>query len=85
MTDAPQTPASTAPAIYLRAQFIKDLSFENPRAPASLFAMATLSEPFQLMIKSKITLLLIGSLCVATSSKPKLKNWLSAKLIRRAL
>ena len=39
MTDAPQAPASTAPAIYLRAQFIKDLSFENPRAPASLFAM----------------------------------------------
>ena len=34
------TPApSTAPAIFLRAQYIKDLSFENPRAPASLFAM----------------------------------------------
>lgn len=41
MTDtATQTPAQpTGPAIYLRAQFIKDLSFENPRAPASLFAM----------------------------------------------
>lgn len=39
MTDAPAPAASTAPAIFLRAQFIKDLSFENPRAPASLFAM----------------------------------------------
>lgn len=27
------------PAIFLRAQYIKDLSFENPRAPASLFSL----------------------------------------------
>ena len=39
MTDAPTAPASTRPAILLRAQFIKDLSFENPRAPASLFGL----------------------------------------------
>lgn len=39
MTETPAPTASTAPAIFLRAQFIKDLSFENPRAPASLFAM----------------------------------------------
>lgn len=39
MTDAAQPTPSTAPALYLRAQFIKDLSFENPRAPAILFAM----------------------------------------------
>lgn len=36
-TTAPTPP--TGPAVYLRAQYIKDLSFENPRAPASLFAM----------------------------------------------
>jgi preprotein translocase subunit SecB len=37
---APTAPAAeTRPAIYLRAQYIKDLSFENPRAPASLFSL----------------------------------------------
>ncbi len=44
MTD---TPASTRPAIFLRAQYIKDMSFENPRAPASLF---TLREPPQIEV-----------------------------------
>lgn len=39
MTDTPETSASTRPAIYLRAQYIKDMSFENPRAPQSLFNM----------------------------------------------
>lgn len=39
MTETPATPASDRPALFLRAQYIKDLSFENPRAPASLFAM----------------------------------------------
>ena len=39
MTDAPAPAQGSKPAIYLRAQYIKDLSFENPRAPASLFAM----------------------------------------------
>lgn len=33
MTDTPET----KPALLLRAQYIKDVSFENPRAPASLF------------------------------------------------
>lgn len=37
MTDSSAVDA--APALYLRAQYIKDLSFENPRAPASLFSM----------------------------------------------
>jgi preprotein translocase subunit SecB len=27
------------PALLLRAQYVKDLSFENPRAPASLFSL----------------------------------------------
>jgi preprotein translocase subunit SecB len=36
----PTTPAAAdKPAIFLRAQYIKDLSFENPRAPASIFSM----------------------------------------------
>jgi preprotein translocase subunit SecB len=36
----PTTPApADKPAIFLRAQYIKDLSFENPRAPASIFSM----------------------------------------------
>jgi preprotein translocase subunit SecB len=35
MTETP----TDRPALYLRAQYIKDLSFENPRAPASLFSM----------------------------------------------
>ncbi len=39
MTEAAAPTASTAPAIFLRAQYIKDLSFENPRAPASLFSL----------------------------------------------
>ena len=39
MTDTPETPATGRPAIFLRAQYIKDLSFENPRAPASLFGL----------------------------------------------
>lgn len=37
MTDAPANPADSKPSLLLRAQYVKDLSFENPRAPASLF------------------------------------------------
>lgn len=33
----PQGPA--APSLLLRAQYVKDVSFENPRAPASLFSL----------------------------------------------
>ncbi|MBX9727154.1 MAG: protein-export chaperone SecB [Rickettsiales bacterium] len=33
------TAAADKPAIFLRAQYIKDLSFENPRAPASIFSL----------------------------------------------
>ena len=37
MTDAPSAPPrSSAPQIRIMAQFIRDLSFENPRAPESL-------------------------------------------------
>lgn len=32
-------PAADKPAIFLRGQYIKDLSFENPRAPASIFSL----------------------------------------------
>jgi len=41
MTDTASNPAPAAdkPAIFLRAQYIKDLSFENPRAPASIFSL----------------------------------------------
>jgi preprotein translocase subunit SecB len=38
--DKPAVPqAADRPAIFLRAQYIKDLSFENPRAPASIFSL----------------------------------------------
>lgn len=39
MMDTPVTAAADKPAIFLRAQYIKDLSFENPRAPASIFSL----------------------------------------------
>lgn len=40
MTETAPTPqAADKPAIFLRAQYIKDLSFENPRAPASIFSL----------------------------------------------
>jgi len=39
MNDIPATAAADKPAIFLRAQYIKDLSFENPRAPASIFSL----------------------------------------------
>lgn len=44
MTEAQQP---TRPAMFLRAQYIKDLSFENPRAPMSLFS---LKEPPQVEV-----------------------------------
>lgn len=37
MTDAPSPAENTAPMMALRAQYVKDLSFENPRAPHALF------------------------------------------------
>lgn len=39
MTEINPQPAADKPAIFLRAQYIKDLSFENPRAPASIFSL----------------------------------------------
>ncbi|MFZ4542203.1 MAG: protein-export chaperone SecB [Rickettsiales bacterium] len=39
MTEAPPQAAADKAAIFLRAQYIKDLSFENPRAPASIFSL----------------------------------------------
>ena len=43
MTETPDTTQATdanaKPSMALRAQYIKDLSFENPRAPASLFGL----------------------------------------------
>jgi preprotein translocase subunit SecB len=43
MTETPETTptadANAKPSMALRAQYIKDLSFENPRAPASLFGL----------------------------------------------
>ena len=42
MSDTDTSPASAAPArpaMSLRAQYIKDLSFENPRAPGSIFGL----------------------------------------------
>lgn len=39
MTEAHPPAAADKPAIFLRAQYIKDLSFENPRAPASIFSL----------------------------------------------
>lgn len=43
----PAAPADTRPSLALRAQYVKDLSFENPRAPGSLFA---LQEPPQMEV-----------------------------------
>ncbi|MFZ4124487.1 MAG: protein-export chaperone SecB [Rickettsiales bacterium] len=42
MNTAPETASNPTAAIALRAQYAKDLSFENPKAPQSLF---TLKEP----------------------------------------
>lgn len=39
MTETSPLQAADKPAIFLRAQYIKDLSFENPRAPASIFSL----------------------------------------------
>lgn len=39
MTEAAPAAPADKPAIFLRAQYIKDLSFENPRAPASIFSL----------------------------------------------
>lgn len=42
MTETPATgspAADTRPSLALRAQYVKDLSFENPRAPGSLFSL----------------------------------------------
>ena len=39
MSEAPATTPSDKPALFLRAQYIKDMSFENPRAPASIFSL----------------------------------------------
>ena len=39
MTETPTPAPADKPAIFLRAQYIKDLSFENPRAPASIFSL----------------------------------------------
>lgn len=37
MADEQTPPTDGKPSLLLRAQYVKDLSFENPRAPASLF------------------------------------------------
>lgn len=34
----PEQPQNTLPSLQIRAQYIKDLSFENPHAPQSLFS-----------------------------------------------
>lgn len=39
MNDTAPQAADTRPSLSMRAQYIKDLSFENPRAPASLFSL----------------------------------------------
>jgi preprotein translocase subunit SecB len=39
MSETAPQPAADRPALFLRAQYIKDLSFENPRAPASIFSL----------------------------------------------
>ena len=37
---AEQNDANNAPSLQIRTQYVKDLSFENPHAPQSLFAAA---------------------------------------------
>jgi preprotein translocase subunit SecB len=40
MNTSPSTTTTPpAPSLLMRAQYVKDLSFENPRAPASLFSL----------------------------------------------
>lgn len=36
---AAKNPQATAPAVAINAQYVKDLSFENPNAPSSLIAL----------------------------------------------
>jgi len=38
MSDTPESGPRTAPRLSLRAQYIKDLSFENPNAPSSFLS-----------------------------------------------
>lgn len=47
MTESPENPPQSQASIALRAQYVKDLSFENPKAPQSLF---TLKEPPQMEV-----------------------------------
>jgi len=47
MTETPETTQAQTPSIALRAQYVKDLSFENPKAPQSLFS---LKEPPQMEV-----------------------------------
>lgn len=39
MAEEQKNPEDAKPSLLLRAQYVKDLSFENPRAPASLFSL----------------------------------------------
>lgn len=39
MTEPSMQPSADKPALFLRGQYIKDLSFESPRAPASVFQL----------------------------------------------
>jgi preprotein translocase subunit SecB len=43
----PDVAADNSPSLIMRAQYVKDLSFENPRAPGSIFS---LREPPQLEV-----------------------------------
>lgn len=47
MAESEQKPEAPQASIALRAQYVKDLSFENPKAPQSLF---TLKEPPQIEV-----------------------------------
>lgn len=43
-TQTPPSDADSKPALLLRAQYIKDVSFENPRAPGSIFGLTAAPE-----------------------------------------
>ena len=49
ITNGQTPPAAEAPSLIVNAQYLRDLSFENPRAPESLMylaqALVTLNKP----------------------------------------
>jgi preprotein translocase subunit SecB len=63
MAENEQKPTEQGASIALRAQYVKDLSFENPKAPQSLFS---LKEPPQIEVSVNLGAARLGSGSVRT-------------------